>query len=111
MNRWLSSGLAIVLLAVPPATRAAEADRALGHQLVATYCADCHAIEPTGDSPFPEAPPFRTLGARYDVGLLEEALVEGLVSTHEAMPEFEFDPDQAQAIIAYLESLQPAAQR
>lgn len=106
-----ATGLLLVLVAgllsgAPPLAADEIAD---GRALVLTYCADCHAIDPSGDSPFAEAPPFRTLGERYDVSLLEEALVEGLVSAHEAMPEFEFDPDQASAIIAYLESLQQPA--
>lgn len=53
-----------------------------------------------------EAPPFRLLHERYDVELLEGALVEGLVTGHPAMPEFEFDPTQARAIIDYLTSLE-----
>ncbi|MET3900920.1 cytochrome c [Devosia sp. UYZn731] len=78
-----------------------------GHNLVSTYCTDCHATERTGDSPFPTAPRFRDLHLRYDVENLSEALVEGIVTAHDEMPEFEFDPDQAAAIVAYLKSLEP----
>lgn len=78
----------------------------LGHSLLESYCSSCHAIGSEGDSPHPQAPPFRTLHDRYDVGDLEEALVEGLVSGHPDMPEFEFDPDQAAAIVRYLRSLE-----
>lgn len=77
----------------------------LGRLLAETYCSDCHASGAEGESPFPAAPPFRSLPDRYDVRLLEEALVEGLVTGHPAMPEFEFEPHQARAIIDYLESL------
>jgi cytochrome c len=77
----------------------------LGREMVTTYCADCHAVERTGESPHPSAPPFRELHLRYDVQWLSEALVEGLVSGHPDMPEFEFDPAQAEAIVAWLESL------
>lgn len=80
---------------------------AAGLQLAAMYCADCHAIATSGDSPFPPAPPFRELHLRYDVEFLAEALVEGIVTAHPEMPEFEFDPDQAEAIIAYLKTLEP----
>jgi len=80
-----------------------------GRELLALYCSDCHAIERTGDSPHAEAPPFRELHLRYDVEDLSEALVEGLVSGHPDMPEFEFDPMQAEAIIAYLKSLEEFA--
>jgi mono/diheme cytochrome c family protein len=77
-----------------------------GRSLAATYCASCHSIDPAGGSPHPEAPPFRTLHLRYDVEWLGESLVEGLVSGHPDMPEFEFDPIQAAAIVAYLKSLE-----
>ena len=77
-----------------------------GRALLETYCADCHAIGADGSSPMAEAPPFRSLHERYDVELLEEALVGGLVTGHPDMPEFEFDPDQARAIIDYLTSLE-----
>ena len=78
-----------------------------GHALVTMYCSDCHATEAIGDSPLPLAPLFRELHLRYDVELLSEALVEGIVTTHPEMPQFEFDPDQAAAIVAYLKSLEP----
>lgn len=77
-----------------------------GLELVSTYCADCHAIGAADDSPFPPAPPFRELHLRYDVEFLGEALVEGIVTGHPDMPEFEFDPVQAEAIIAYLKTLE-----
>lgn len=81
-----------------------------GHGLLELYCSDCHAIEKSGESPHPDAPPFRELHLRYDVEDLSEALVEGLVTGHPDMPEFEFDPMQAEAIIAYLKSLEEPAQ-
>lgn len=89
----------------------AETAVAEGRALTETYCSDCHAIGPDGESPHPQAPPFRTLHERYDVADLAEGLVEGLVSGHPDMPEFEFDPAQAEAIVEYLETLEmPAAQ-
>lgn len=94
---------------VLPAASAALADPVTeGHELVTLYCADCHAVEATGDSPLAIAPPFRELYLRYDVEFLSEALVEGIVTAHPEMPEFEFDPEQAAAIVAYLKSLEPA---
>lgn len=86
---------------------AAEDNAPLGRELVETYCGACHNIEATGDSPHEAAPPFRTVHERYDVEWLSEGLVEGLVSGHPDMPEFEFDPIQAEAIVAYIKSLTP----
>lgn len=59
-----------------------------------------------GQSPLREAPPFRDLHRRYPVEDLGEALAEGIRTGHPAMPEFRFDPDQAQDLIAYLKSLE-----
>jgi mono/diheme cytochrome c family protein len=98
--------LACLWMAGSGTTDATAQDRATGRLLVETYCADCHAVGPAGDSPLPQAPRFRDLHQRYDVELLEEGLVEGLVTDHEVMPEFEFDPDQAQSIVLYLQSLE-----
>lgn len=79
-----------------------------GRALVTMYCTDCHATETTGESPLAIAPRFRDLHLRYDVEFLSEALVEGIVTAHPEMPQFEFDPDQAAAIVAYLKTLEPA---
>jgi cytochrome c2 len=76
-----------------------------GASLAETYCGSCHATDLRSLSPHPQAPPFRELHLRYDVTDLMEALVEGLSTGHPDMPEFEFDPEQASAIIAYLQSL------
>ena len=78
-----------------------------GQALVNMYCADCHATQATGESPLAIAPRFGDLHLLYDVSFLSEALVEGIVTAHPDMPQFEFDPEQAAAIVAYLKSLEP----
>lgn len=94
------------VLSAAPALADPAAD---GHELVVEYCSGCHAVEATGDSPLAEAPAFRDLHLRYDVEFLSEALVEGIMTAHPEMPAFEFDPDQAAAIVAYLKTLETAA--
>jgi mono/diheme cytochrome c family protein len=106
-RHWAATtGLAAAIIAASPSLAEDKEAIALGLELVTTYCADCHAIGATGESPFAPAPHFRDLHLRYDVELLSEALVEGIVTAHPDMPEFEFDPDQAAAIVAYLKSLE-----
>ena len=80
-----------------------------GQALVEANCAACHATGREGDSPVPVAPPFRELHLRYDVEFLGEALVEGIVTAHEDMPQFVFEPEEADAIIRYLKSLEKPA--
>ena len=78
---------------------------ALGGTLVRQQCAGCHAVELTGDSPMKAAPPFRTMGRTYPVRDLQEALAEGLVTAHPAMPPIELEADDVAHVIAYLESV------
>jgi cytochrome c len=79
---------------------------ARGRAYAQAHCARCHAIGMTGDSPFRAAPPFRTLHLRYPVESLEEALGEGIVTGHQAMPEFRLESSQIADFIAFLKSLE-----
>jgi mono/diheme cytochrome c family protein len=98
---------ASVLLAFAAPAFAQDAEAiARGEALLTKNCALCHAIGKTGDSPRADAPLFRTLGKKYPIEALEEALGEGLVSGHPDMPEFRFEPADVGAIIAYLQSIQ-----
>jgi cytochrome c len=96
----------MVLLAALVAPAAAADDLAQGQALLQKNCGECHAIGKTGESPLKQAPAFRTLGQRYPIESLEEALAEGIMSGHPAMPEFSFEADDVGAIIAYLKSIQ-----
>lgn len=87
--------------------RAASVDA--GQRLAQRNCGMCHAIGRQGDSPYPAAPPFRTLSKRYPVENLQEALAEGILTGHPAMPEFRFSPSEIEDLIAYLSSIQAVA--
>lgn len=95
---------ALLLASIQPA--AAAADLKLGQTLLARDCGQCHAVGRTGNSPVKDAPAFHTLGTRYPVDALEEALGEGMMSGHPDMPEFKYDSEQVGAIIDYLKSIQ-----
>ena len=77
-----------------------------GEARLTKNCARCHAIGRTGDSPHPVAPPFRTLSRKYPIDGLAEALAEGLSVGHPDMPEFVFEPQDVNAILNYLHSIQ-----
>jgi cytochrome c len=108
--RTIALGLAVACAAPVCVTSVASAqgtaDLKRGEALVTRDCARCHATTRTGESTHPEAPAFRTLGKRYPIESLEEALGEGIISGHPDMPEFVFESNDVGAIIAYLKSIQ-----
>ena len=89
-----------------PGTAEHAASLAAGQQLVQQNCGMCHAIGRDDASPNPEAPRFRELHRRYDIEDLAEALSEGILTGHPAMPEFRFEPSETNSIILYLKSIQ-----
>lgn len=115
LTAWLDRGRGLVALIAAfvlvgcwtLVASAADKDlTAKGEDLVKENCSRCHAIGKEGDSPHPEAPPFRTLSSKYPVADLAESLAEGIVSGHPDMPIFVFNPHDVEAIIDYLESIQ-----
>ncbi len=79
-----------------------------GQALASSHCAACHATGTSGDSPLAAAPPFRTLGRRYDPAMLQEAFAEGVFVGHSPMPQFELSPAEVADLVTYLQALQPA---
>ena len=112
---WMTALTVLTVLAVactPAQTDRTRADPApgaspeRGRHIAERKCAGCHAIGAIGESHNAAAPPFRTLSRNYPVTALEEALAEGILVGHPAMPEFSFTPEQIDDLIAYLESVQ-----
>lgn len=91
---------------------AAELNRELfgqGEAIAEAACVTCHAIDADSDSTHPDAPPFRTLHERFDIEVLAEPLVEGIMVGHPDMPEYQFDAQSAESLIVFIKSLQPDA--
>lgn len=108
----LALGLGATMLAAS-ASAAADPAARRGQALVQRNCAMCHAVDLRGASPNPQAPPFRSLHENYAVEGLAEALAEGILTGHPAMPEFRFAPREVNDIIVYLKTLElrPSARR
>ncbi|MGU3576049.1 cytochrome c [Brucellaceae bacterium C25G] len=77
-----------------------------GKKIVETNCAGCHAISTDDKSTHKDAPAFRTLSQRYPIDALAEAFAEGIYAGHPDMPEFQASPEQIDAILAYMTSIQ-----
>lgn len=81
---------------------------ATGKILAEKLCAKCHAVTKTGDSPNAKAPPFHTFAKKWPIENLEEALAEGIVVGHNIMPEFEFESQDIDNLLSYIDSLSQA---
>ena len=84
----------------------AETPQQRGEVLARGLCSRCHAIGVTGNSPHPAAPRFRTLDNRTDLSKLARRIREGLMTGHEDMPVFRSNRDDADAMVAYIRSIQ-----
>jgi cytochrome c len=102
----LPFGFLALLVALVPAVAAEKGTVGRGELLLRENCSRCHAIGKEGESLHPQAPPFRTLSSRYPIEDLSESLAEGIVSGHPDMPIFVFSPQDIEAIIDYLQSIQ-----
>jgi cytochrome c len=92
------SALASAAQAQDPAQR--------GRALLKEFCAACHAIGKTGNSPERGALPFRMLSRSFDLDQVPRLLERGLASSHPGMPEFKFSGRDARAATAYLRTIQ-----
>ena len=110
MRIWFAVAAATVALIGQPAlaapSLAAPSATERGMELARRNCSMCHAIGDVGASPNPASPPFRQLGRRYPLENLEEALAEGILTGHPAMPQFRFSASEIRDLIAYLKSVQ-----
>lgn len=77
-----------------------------GRVIAETLCASCHSIERMGFSPHPDAKPFRDFSENYPIRSLAEAFAEGIMVGHPDMPMFQFEPEDIDPLLAYIQSLQ-----
>lgn len=110
MSRSALTIVAIALgmaLADPVATRAQS--RATleqrGEEIARGMCSGCHAVGSSGVSPVSRAPAFRKLNRRT-TDKLAQRLREGLLTGHRGMPIVRFENEDADAMQAYVKSIQ-----
>lgn len=87
---------------------AAEGDElvAQGRDIALTNCSACHAIDDERISPRADAPPLLSILTRYESEQLANDLIEGVRVGHDDMPHFDFAVREADALIAYLKSIE-----
>jgi mono/diheme cytochrome c family protein len=101
----IALGLASVLATDAGLAVAQPSPAAQGEAIARRHCGRCHAIGETDASPMGIAPPFRDLSKRYPIESLEEALAEGIIVGHPAMPRFTFEPREINALLTYISGL------
>lgn len=114
--RRLLGAMTMLLLAAgcagasPPSEgQAVQESIATGAEIAQLRCGACHAVSSTGVSPNPNAPPFPALSSRYRLEVLQEELINGLHVGVAEMPSFSFSIEEADALTAYLRSIQAPA--
>ena len=102
----IPAALALVACSTEPTPVWQTGDAAVGHQVARDLCADCHAIERTGDSRNTAAPPFRAILRNYPPEWLATDLHESRVIGFRKMPVFHFGESHEYDLVAYLLSIQ-----
>ncbi len=109
---WMAGGLALlvsgVAVSAEPGDDAVADEVRKGQAMAERLCSRCHAVGTTGESPVPEAPPFRVFSSLWPLTYLEEALAEGIMVGHPLaeMPVFQFTPTEISHLIRYMETIQ-----
>ncbi|AMN38503.1 c-type cytochrome [Rhodoplanes sp. Z2-YC6860] len=96
----------IVLMWSAPSTADALTLQRRGQTLAKRMCGQCHAIGKSGESPRAGAPRFAHFGDRLDLSTFARRLRRGLLPGHEDMPMFRFSRPDADALAAYVRSIQ-----
>ncbi len=105
MTRFVVFVLAGLLF---PALPASAGDPVAGEDIALRLCSGCHAVMPGEASPVVQASPFSGFAAKWPLDYLSEAFAEGIVTGHSGveMPEFRFEPDEIDDLIACLAAIQ-----
>jgi cytochrome c len=97
--------LAVTVIFVASSSGGSAADPRAGEVFAVENCSRCHAIGVSGVSPNQKAPPFRAVARKYKLEDLEEGFAEGIVTGHNAMPEFTLSPRQIDDLLAHMRRL------
>jgi mono/diheme cytochrome c family protein len=103
-TRLLIVSLLVCLSATANAAPSSQL-RSKGKALLQEKCGSCHAIGAVGGSPLKQAPPMRSIYAKFAPRELQAELREGMVSRHREMPQIDFSDEDVDAIMAYLYAL------
>jgi cytochrome c len=112
-SRFVLLPLMVLILTEISIAKGEDRTVVYGASLLQYYCARCHSIGATGNSPLKKAPPLREVYLKYPIQQLESGFAEGMGSRHQDMPQIQFSTEQVDAILDYLGSItgSPPSQR
>jgi cytochrome c len=105
-HRSRTIAVALLMLAAASPAAMAQTPQQRGEVLARGMCSACHAIGKTGNSKHPAAPRFRNLDNQTNLSKMSRRLQGGLLTGHEAVPLFRFSSGDADAMVAYIRSVQ-----
>ncbi|MEX1252207.1 MAG: cytochrome c [Hyphomonas sp.] len=77
-----------------------------GEAIAETSCAGCHALGAADESPHGDAPPLRLLNQTINLDTLEARFADATISNHPDMPDWQFEQNDINGLVAYLKSVQ-----
>ena len=102
--RWLAIPIFITFSLSGLSAQAQHAsDPVAGAAYAKQYCSKCHAIDRTGTSPEPAAPPFKDVANTK--GMTATALTVWLTTSHPTMPNIVIEPNDMDNVVAFILSL------
>jgi mono/diheme cytochrome c family protein len=104
LKRWFPLLVTIPFVAgLASSAEAQTGDPGAGAAYAQQVCAKCHAIDQTGTSPEPTAPPFKDVA--NTPGMTGTALRVWLSTSHPTMPNIIVEPTDMDNVIAFIVSL------
>ena len=103
MKMWRYLALALLCCGKPAGAEEASDGRAL----LAANCGRCHAVDPSAESPRPQAPNLAIVLQSYPAERLQSELSEGIRPKHPDMPQVRFSPNEIASIHRYLHGKTP----
>ncbi len=99
--------ICVLVSGASPSVSAKDEPAVRGSAIAAEKCGKCHGVGVADASPHKITPPLRDLAKWYPVAMLVESLETGSLSGHDEMPQFDLGPEDARALVAYIDSLNP----
>jgi tetratricopeptide (TPR) repeat protein len=76
-----------------------------GAALAEKNCSTCHTLRPTSVGMGKNAPAFRDIYQKHQLYALRQPVTQAILAVHEKMPQFKVSPQELDAVVAYINSI------